>query len=86
MRPPPVTSSGAESEDIMDFNFSVQEYDRYMKRKYAEAIRNGETSASNELEYWEETTRPKPEPSIKPILAVNGKPIQCDGDLIYFSR
>jgi hypothetical protein len=70
----------------MDFNFSVQEYDRYMKRKYAEAARNGETSAANELEYWEETTRPKPEPAIKPILNCNGEPIQDDHDIIYFSR
>lgn len=45
----------------MDFNFSVQEYDKYMKRKYAEAVRNGETTAKNVLDYWEETTRPKSE-------------------------
>jgi hypothetical protein len=68
----------------MDFNFSIREFDKYMKQKYADATRNGETKATNELEYWEETTRPKP--TIKPILNCNGEPIQCDGDLIYFSR
>lgn len=45
----------------MDFNFSVQEYDKYIKRKYFEALQSGETSAANELEYWEETTRPNEE-------------------------
>lgn len=70
-----------------DFNWSIREYDAYMRRKYAEALHKGETKAENVLDYWEETTRPKPEPAIKPILNCYGEPIPNDGhDIIYFSR
>lgn len=44
-----------------DFNWSVQQYDIYMKRKYAEALNKGETQAKNVLDYWEETTYSKSE-------------------------
>lgn len=38
----------------MDYNFSVREYDKYMQRKYADALRKGETQAESVLDYWVE--------------------------------
>lgn len=70
---------------MSDFNWSVREYDAYMKRKYAEDLCSGKTKAESVLDYWEETTHP--EPAIRPILNCNGEPIPSDGhDIIYFSR
>ena len=70
----------------MDFNFSVQEYNKYIKRKYQDALNSGETTAANELDYWEEITRPKVEPCVKPILNCFGEPIQYHGTIVEFSR
>ena len=70
----------------MDMNYSVREYDRYIKQKYQDVLRAGQTTATNELEYWEEITRPKIEPCLKPVLNCNGEPIQYDGTMVEFSR